>query len=170
MGFVALPFVFEYKLGYSETQTGLLMTPWPVMTALMAPIAGRLSDRYPAQYVAAIGLLVFSVGWTSVAFLSATPTTADIVWRLALCGLGFGIMQSPNNRMIIGSAPRERSGGASGLQSLGRLLGQSMGAIIVALIFAFGTGNDTAWVAWTAAGLSLAAAIASVLRRAPGSK
>jgi len=170
MGFVAMPFVFEYKLGYSETQTGLLMTPWPLMTAVIAPIAGRLSDRYPPERVAAIGLLVFSAAWVSVALMPERPQTYDIVWRLALCGLGFGMMQSPNNRAIIGSAPKERSGGASGLQSLGRLLGQSLGAIIVALIFASATRSDVGWVAWTAAALALVAAIASVLRKTPTAK
>ncbi|MBG1233273.1 MFS transporter [Aestuariivirga litoralis] len=170
MGFVALPFIFANKLGYSEAMTGLLMSPWPVVTASIAPIAGRLSDRYPPERVAAIGLLVFSCGWVSVALMSASPHPFDIVWRLALCGLGFGMMQSPNNRVIISSAPRERSGGASGLQALGRLLGQSFGAIIVALIFAFGAGNDVSFVAWTAAALSLLAAGASVMRRPPSAQ
>ena len=170
MGFVALPFVFQQKFGYSETATGLLMTPWPLVTASIAPIAGRLSDRFPPERVAAIGLLVFSAGWVCVALMGEQPSALNIVWRLALCGLGFGMMQSPNNRVIIGSAPRERSGGASGLQSLGRLLGQSFGAIFVALIFAFTSGNHASLVAWIAAGLSLLAAGASVLRKSPTSK
>jgi MFS transporter, DHA2 family, multidrug resistance protein len=77
------------------------------------------------------------------------------------------MMQSPNNRVIIGSAPASRSGGASGLQSLGRLLGQSLGAVIVAALFAFLPGQSTTWVAWCAAALALTAAIVSLVREPP---
>ena len=68
------------------------------------------------------------------------PRTLDIAWRLTLCGLGFGLFQSPNNKVIITSAPRERSGGASGMQSTARLTGQSFGAALVAVIFGLHQG------------------------------
>ncbi len=59
----------------------------------------------------------------------------DIIWRMILCGAGFGLFQSPNNHTIITSAPRHRSGGASGMLGTARLLGQSTGAALVALMF-----------------------------------
>ncbi len=96
----------------------------------------------------------------------ATPASASLVWRLAVCGLGFGFFQSPNNRLIIGSAPPERSGGASGLQSSGRLIGQSFGAALMAVAFGRSPEHATSIALWTAAGLSLAGACASGLRRA----
>lgn len=167
MGFVAMPFYLENTLGYSAKVTGLLLTPWPVVTALIAPVAGKLSDRFPPHYIASLGLFAFALGWVSVALLPETPHEADLIWRFALCGFGFGLMQSPNNRVIIGSAPPHRSGGASGLQSLGRLLGQSLGAVIVAMIFAFLPGQNNAWVAWCAAALALAASIVSLVREPP---
>ncbi len=167
MGFVAIPFYLEDTLGYSAHHTGFLLTPWPLATALAAPIAGRLSDRFPPHYIAAAGLLIFSIGWVSIALLPASPHEADLIWRFGLCGIGFGMMQSPNNRVIIGSAPPDRSGGASGLQSLGRLLGQCLGAVIVAAVFQFVAASDTAWVAWTAAALAIAAALLSLLRDPP---
>ena len=170
MGFVAMPFYLENTLGYSAHHTGFLLTPWPMATALIAPVAGRLSDRFPPHYIASLGLLVFSLGLASLALLAATPGEFDLIWRFCLCGLGFGMMQSPNNRVIIGSAPPERSGGASGLQSLGRLLGQSLGAIIVATIFQFMPAAQTEWVAWTAALLALTAAAVSLTRKPAISK
>ena len=76
-----------------------------------------------------------AVGLAAMAFLPAAPTEWDIVWRMTLCGIGFGFFNTPNNRAIIMSAPPARSGGASGMQATARLLGQTMGAALVALLF-----------------------------------
>jgi DHA2 family multidrug resistance protein-like MFS transporter len=166
LAYVALPFYFEDVLHRSETATGLLMTPWPLGTALIAPIAGRLADRYSAAgLLASLGLLVMAAGVALVAIEPADPSAADVAWRLAVCGLGFGLFQSPNNKVIISSAPRERSGGASGLQSTGRLLGQSVGTALMAVVFGLVTTHQTAVALWIAVGLSLAGAVASGLRR-----
>jgi MFS transporter, DHA2 family, multidrug resistance protein len=170
MAYVALPFYFEHTLGRSEVATGFLMTPWPLTTALIAPIAGRLSDRFAPERLCNVGLAILAMGLASIAMIGSAPSGFDLGWRLALCGLGFGFFQSPNNRIIIGSAPRERSGGASGLQSMGRLLGQSIGAAFVAIVFGLVHGNQTAWIAWCAAGLALMAACANGLRRAAVAK
>jgi DHA2 family multidrug resistance protein-like MFS transporter len=160
-----LPFYFEQTLKLSETQTGLLMTPWPLVTALIAPVAGRLSDRIQPGRISSIGLVVFACGLALLCQLGDTATRFDIVWRLAICGLGFGLFQSPNNRVIIGSAPRHRSGGASGLQSMGRLLGQSSGAVLVAVVFGLVHGRHLTLIAGMAASLALIAACVSSVRR-----
>ena len=164
LGMLALPFFFEQSLGRSESETGLLMTPWPLVTALVAPIAGHLSDRFAPERMSSAGLLIFGAGLASLACLGGAPDTWDICWRVALCGLGFGIFQSPNNRVIIGSAPRERSGGASGLQSMGRTLGQSIGAVAVALIFNLSRSSPTTWMCGLGACLALLASVASGFR------
>jgi DHA2 family multidrug resistance protein-like MFS transporter len=141
IAFVSLPFYFQDVIGVSAVATGLLMTPWPAMTAVLAPIAGRLSDRYPAGILGGIGLAVLSAGFVSLALLPAHPTTFDILWRVAVCGAGFGLFQSPNNRAIVSSAPRARSGGAGAIQGTARLLGQSVGAAAVALVFGLAQGS-----------------------------
>src|SRR5271167_237478 len=166
--FVTLPFYFQDVLGRSQVATGLLMTPWPATVAVIAPIAGRLADRYPAGILGGIGLGTLSLGYLLLALLPAHPGTADILWRMTLCGLGFGFFQSPNNRAIVASAPRERSGGAGAIQSTARLLGQTIGAALVALIFGFtrpaaGTGPTVAIL--LAAGFAAMAAVASVFRQ-----
>jgi MFS transporter, DHA2 family, multidrug resistance protein len=166
LALVALPFYFEDTLRRSETATGLLMTPWPLATALMAPIAGRLADRFVPGLLGSAGLLVMAAGLALVSLEGGDPGVASLVGRLALCGLGFGFFQSPNNRLIIGSAPPERSGGAAGLQSSGRLIGQSFGAALMAVAFGRSPEHAISIALWTAAGLSLAGACASGLRRA----
>jgi MFS transporter, DHA2 family, multidrug resistance protein len=135
LAYVALPFFFEDVLGHSQVATGLLLTPWPLTVAVIAPIAGRLSDRYPAGLLGGIGLAFLTLGLVLAVMLPAHPSTADIVWRMTICGLGFGLFNSPNNRAMITSAPRHRSGGASGMLATARLFGQTTGAALVALVF-----------------------------------
>jgi len=166
LALVALPFFFEDVLGRSPTATGLLMTPWPVATALIAPVAGRLADRLRPGPLGSAGLIVMGAGLGLVASELGQLDGAPLLWRLGVCGLGFGFFQSPNNRIIIGSAPPERSGGAAGLQSSGRLIGQSVGTALMAVIFGRAPEHATAIALWTGAGLTLVGACASGLRRA----
>jgi DHA2 family multidrug resistance protein-like MFS transporter len=166
LALVALPFHFQDTLGRSETATGLLMTPWPVATALIAPISGRLADRFAPGLLGAAGLLAMGAGLTLVALTVGDPGGTSLVWRLAICGLGFGFFQSPNNRLIVGSAPPDRSGGAAGLQSAGRLIGQSFGTALMAVIFGRAPERATELALWSAAGMTLVGACASALRRA----
>jgi DHA2 family multidrug resistance protein-like MFS transporter len=165
MAYVALPFYFHDVLQRSSSEIGLLLTPWPIAIAVIAPIAGRLSDRIAPGRLGGIGLVGLSLGLALLASLPATPGTLAVALPLTLCGLGFGLFQSPNNRVIITSAPRERSGGASGMQATARLLGQSLGAAAVAVIFGRLHTSGTVAVLWLAAGLSLTGAVTSVLRR-----
>jgi DHA2 family multidrug resistance protein-like MFS transporter len=133
LAFVALPFYFETVLKRSPIETGFLMTPWAVLVGLMAPIAGRLSDRYSPGLLGGIGLAVLAAGMVSLFFLPPHSTAFDISWRMAICGIGFGFFQAPNLKAIMGSAPPHRSGGASGIIAISRLTGQAIGAALVAL-------------------------------------
>ncbi|HUD50044.1 MFS transporter, partial [Parvibaculum sp.] len=164
LAFVALPFYLQNQLGRNEVETGLLLTPWPIVLMIVGPLSGRLADRYPAGLLGAIGMALFAGGLFALALLPPDPGSFDIVWRMMLCGAGFGLFQSPNNRTLIGSAPIERTGGASGMLGTARLLGQTVGAALVALIFNLHAGQGTRIVLFTAAGFALAAMVMSSLR------
>jgi DHA2 family multidrug resistance protein-like MFS transporter len=123
LGFVSLPFYFEDILQRSQVETGFFMTPWPLLVAIMAPLGGRLSDRYPVGILGGIGLAILGVGMVLLATLPATPSVADIVWRMVICGIGFGFFQTPNLRALMASAPPHRSGSASGIVATARLTG-----------------------------------------------
>jgi len=134
MAFVALPFFLQGALGLTAVQTGLLMTPWPLATMIAAPLAGHLSDRYSAGVLGAIGLSLFACGLMALSFLNADSTQFDIIWRMALCGAGFGFFQSPNNRAMLSEAPKDRAGAAGGTLGMARVVGQSLGAVVVAFL------------------------------------
>ena len=164
LAFVSLPFYIQDTIGRSAVQTGLLLTPWPLTLAVVAPIAGRLSERYPAGLLGGIGLLALAGGLLLLAGLPAHPGDLALVWRLALCGAGFGLFQAPNNRTLLQSAPRSRAGGASGMLATARLLGQTSGAALVAMIFALSPGAGTRISVEVAAAFALVAALVSILR------
>jgi MFS transporter, DHA2 family, multidrug resistance protein len=171
LAFVSLPFFLEEVLGRSAVETGLLMTPWPVAVGFAAPIAGRLVDRnYPAGTLGGIGLAILSLGLVLVASQETLAAVSRIAWWMVICGVGFGFFQSPNNRTILASAPPERAGSASGVLATARLVGQTLGAALVGLIFALtsaspgGIGHGATLSLLVGAGFAAAGAVASSLR------
>jgi MFS transporter, DHA2 family, multidrug resistance protein len=160
MAQVSLPFLFEHDLGMDQVMTGLLMTPWPLTVAVIAPFAGRMADKYPAGLLGGCGMTVMALGLAAMAMLPPSPSFWDIAWRMTVCGIGFGFFNTPNNRAIITSAPPVRTGGASGMQATARLLGQTMGAAIVALVFgAVSVGGTTVTLVVAAIAAGVAAAV-----------
>jgi DHA2 family multidrug resistance protein-like MFS transporter len=170
LAFVSLPFYFEDILGRTQVETGFFMTPWPLVVAVMAPIAGRLSDRYHAGILGSLGLALLGVGMALLAMLPANPHVADIVWRMALCGCGFGFFQAPNMKAIMSSAPPGRSGGASGIVATARLIGQTSGAALAALCFGL-VGREGATTALVlGAAFAALGGVMSMLRLAVATK
>jgi DHA2 family multidrug resistance protein-like MFS transporter len=164
LAFVSLPFYFESVLGRSQVETGYLMTPWPVVVALMGPVAGRLSDRYSAGILGGIGLAVLCLGMLLMALLPIHPSALDITWRMAVCGAGFGFFQAPNMRALMSSAPAARTGSASGIVATSRLLGQTTGAALVALCFTIAGNHGSTLALAVGAAFGGAASLASFSR------
>jgi len=164
LGMVALPFFLQHDCGYGETTTGLLLTAWPAVIMIAAPAAGMLIGRIHAGLLGGSGLAVMAVGLLSLGLLPGTPSSAGIVWRMALCGAGFALFQSPNNSVLIASAPPERSGSASGMLATARLVGQTSGAALMALLFHFAPTHSTRTALVTAAGCAVAGAVVSFSR------
>lgn len=170
LAFVSLPFMLQTVLGHSQVETGFLMTPWPAVVAVMALVAGRLADRVSLALLCGIGLLLLSLGMAAMATLGNGATSFEIGWRMALCGAGFGFFQSPNLKAIMTSAPLARSGGASGIVATSRLMGQTLGAALVALCFHASLGSGPQYALWLGCAFALAGAVASGLRLLPYGK
>jgi MFS transporter, DHA2 family, multidrug resistance protein len=164
--YVALPFYIQHGLGRDAFTTGLLMTPWPLTVALAAPLSGRLSDRVPTAWLCAIGGGVLAAGLVLAALWPLHDTPLPLIAFTILGGLGFGFFQTPNNRTMLLSAPRERSGAAGGMQSSARVAGQTLGAVIVALLLTLTPADLAPRIALgIAAVLALAGGLVSTLRR-----
>lgn len=159
---LALPFLLISEMGRSAAATGLLMTPWPLVIVVVAPLSGKLSDRFNPELVGAAGLALFSVGLVTLALLPASPSDLDIIWRVTLCGIGFGLFQTPNNRLMLVSGPPERSGAAGGLMTMSRMLGMTAGAAIATVMLdLYGTrgAGTSLGIAAAAAGIGLLVAL-----------
>jgi EmrB/QacA subfamily drug resistance transporter len=122
-----LPFLLEQGAGYEPIEAGLLLTPVPIMTAVVAPFSGTLSDRIGSRVPASIGLATLALGLFSLAQLPSGFTPLDLEWRLALVGIGQGLFMSPNSSAVLGSVPRNRIGTASGTLAEMRIDGQALG-------------------------------------------
>ena len=167
LAYLSLPFLLLETYGRTPLRAGLLITAWPLAIAFVAPIAGRLIGRYPDGLLGAIGMAVFTCGLWLLAAMPALPSDMDIVWRMAICGAGFALFQSPNNHTIVTSAPIDRSGAASGMLGSARLTGQITGAVLLSGLFGIwppsdGTGERIALV--VAGVMALLAAVASSRR------
>jgi DHA2 family multidrug resistance protein-like MFS transporter len=163
LAFVSLPFYLQGLLHRTQVDTGLLMTPWPLAAGVAAALAGRLADRFPPPILSSAGLALLAAGLLCLALLPGDATSFAVVWRMAMCGLGFGFFQSPNNRAMLSSAPMGRSGAASGMLATARLTGQTFGATLAAISFRFASHAAPVALA-TAAMFAIAAAAASLAR------
>ena len=131
-----LPFYFEQLRGFSTIQTGLMLTPLPLMLAIFAPLSGSLAERVGSRWLSPVGLALACFGLFLLSQLNAHSAPWDIIWRLAVTGIGQGLFMSPNTRTMMGAAPRTAQGEASGLLATGRVLGQSMSVALGGTVFA----------------------------------
>ncbi|MNV56413.1 Major Facilitator Superfamily protein [compost metagenome] len=167
LAFLALPFLLLETYGRSALQAGLLLTAWPLAIVTVAPVSGWLIGRYSDGLLGGLGMAVFAAGLWLLALLPAQPSDLDVIWRLALCGAGFALFQSPNNHTIVRSTPVQRSGAGSAMLGTARLTGQTLGAIILATLFAVWPdhGGTAEMVALAGAGIfALVAGVCSSLR------
>jgi DHA2 family multidrug resistance protein-like MFS transporter len=163
LAFVSLPFYFQGVLHRSQVDTGLLMTPWPLAAGFAASFAGQLADKYSAPILSGAGLGVLALGLVALGLMPSEMTAFEIAGLMAICGLGFGFFQSPNNRTMLSSAPMHRSGAAGGMLATARLTGQTIGATIVAIAFHFAKNAETVALV-VAAAFAFAGALASLSR------
>jgi DHA2 family multidrug resistance protein-like MFS transporter len=158
IAFVALPFLFQGDYGRSPLYAALLFSPWPAAIIIAAPLSGRLADRYPAAVLSTAGLAFLTAGLALFTTLGEDPRVIDILWRVFICGAGFGFFQAPNNREMLGSVERRRAGAAAGVMALARTFGQTVGLALVSVTLAavVGTAAVSAalWVAAATAGLA----------------
>lgn len=131
-----MPFFLEGVKGFDPTKTGLILAVVPLATGVIAPWAGSLSDRFGSRPLTLLGLAILLIGYIAISTLDQNVSVLGYILRFLPVGFGLGVFQSPNNSAIMGSAPRERLGVASGLLAITRTLGQTTGIAVMGALWA----------------------------------
>lgn len=134
-----LPFYLQHILNYSPSRVGLVMTAFPIMMAVVAPLSGNASDKYGPLVLTTGGLSIIAAGLFYYSTLTPTAGFYRVIIGPLLIGLGSGMFQSPNNSSVMSSVPRQKLGLAGGINSLVRNVGMITGiALSVSLFEAWG--------------------------------
>ncbi|MBQ6345039.1 MAG: MFS transporter [Methanobrevibacter sp.] len=136
-----LNYHFQYVRGWNAQMSGLILIITPIIMAVMAPNAGKLSDRIHPQKLAAIGMSIATVTLVILMFLDANTPLYIIVIAMVLQGIGMGLFTSPNTNAIMSSVPPKETPNASAAQSAMRTIGQTMSLGLLTLIFAWVMGS-----------------------------
>ncbi|MDR6820155.1 DHA2 family multidrug resistance protein-like MFS transporter [Neorhizobium sp. 2083] len=165
LSYIALPFYLQRTLHMTPVVAGLYMMAWPVATAFIAPVSGRLANRVKTAWLCAFGGALLALGLLVAGLAPVDPRGLAFLVGTAISGLGFGLFQTPNNRILLLSAPKERNGAAGAMQGTARLLGQTLGGISASVLFAtlpLSTALELAVL--IAAGCAAAAGLVSLSR------
>jgi DHA2 family multidrug resistance protein-like MFS transporter len=157
-GQLALPFYLQLELARGALATGTIVACWPLAVALTSPWANRLSDFLGCSFLCACGALILAVGLAAASLIPVHAGIAPLALCAAICGIGFGLFQVPNNRNLFLGAPPDRSAAAGGMQGTARLTGQILGAILLTMLFASYPGTAVPRLALAVAATSALAA------------
>jgi MFS family permease len=141
-----LPFYLLNVLQHSSSTSGLMMGVIPVIMAITAPVAGKLSDRNGTEKLPVVGLCIFFFGILALSTVDENTSIGGYILRTIPIGLGLGIFQSPNNSAIMGLAPKNRLGVASGILALTRTLGQTSGIALTSALWVGKIVNNLGWL------------------------
>jgi EmrB/QacA subfamily drug resistance transporter len=133
-----MPFYLQNILHYSATQMGWIIIANSVVIVLIAPIAGWLSDRMGSRLLCTVGSSVIVLGQFFIASLGLGPSVIQLIFPLALTGLGWAIFNSPNQSALLGSVPHDKLGTASGMNTTTARTGGAMGVALSATLFTYG--------------------------------
>ena len=145
---IMLPFYLEEGKGYAPSRAGLFLSVQPLLMALVASSAGRLSDRLGPRWLCVTGMTIMAAGVALLSLSGAETAPWQVVIGLALAGLGTGIFISPNSSALMGAAPGSRQGVAAAVLAVSRNIGMLIGtglATTVYLLSGGATGHS-----WTA--------------------
>lgn len=136
-----LNYHLQYIKGFDSQTAGMILLVAPICQVILAPIAGKLSDKYVPQILAAIGMGLGTVSLVLFSFLDNGTSLEFLIVAMIIYGVGFGLFSPPNTNVIMGSVPPKDTSIASAAVSTMRTVGQAMSMGILTLVFAFVMGN-----------------------------
>lgn len=129
------PFFLQDIMRLSPSAAGFVLVFNPIALGISAPIAGALSDRIGSRKLTTIGLFILILGYWIMSGATPQSSMFEFALRTLPVGIGMGVFQSPNNSAVMGSAPRERLGVVSGMLTISRTLGQTVGISIMSTVW-----------------------------------
>ncbi len=136
-----LNYHLQYIKGFDSQTAGMILLVAPLCQVVLAPIAGRLSDRFVPQILAAIGMALGTVSLFLFSSLNGGTSMEFLIVAMFIYGIGFGLFSPPNTNVIMGSVPQKDTSVASAAVATMRTVGQAMSMGILTLVFAFVMGN-----------------------------
>ncbi|MBQ6512847.1 MFS transporter [Methanobrevibacter sp.] len=136
-----LNYHFQYVRGWDAQMSGLILIITPIIMAIMAPNAGKLSDRIHPQKLAALGMGIATIALLILTFLTGDTPLYMVVVAMILQGIGMGLFSSPNMNAIMSSVPPKDAPTASASQATMRTIGQTMSLGLLTLVFAWIMGS-----------------------------
>ncbi|HEX2954122.1 MAG TPA: MFS transporter [Bacillota bacterium] len=130
-----MPYYLQQLRGLTPEKAGLIYLAMPLVTMIIAPISGSLSDRMDSRYISASGMAFMALGMGLLSSLKANSPYSFLVAALAVVGFGIGLFQTPNNSAIMGAVPPTKRGIASGMQATMRNIGMVLGVAISGALF-----------------------------------
>lgn len=130
-----MPFYLQQLRGLPPSKAGLMLIPMPVVTMIIAPLSGTLSDRTDTRYISSLGMGITTVGLWLLSNLTIASGVPTIIAALIVTGLGVGMFQTPNNSAVMGTVPANRRGIASSLLATMRNIGMVLGVAISGAVF-----------------------------------
>ena len=136
-----LNYHLQYIKGFDSQTAGIILLVAPLCQVVLAPIAGRLSDRFVPQILAAIGMGLGTISLFLFSSLDSATSIEFLIMSMIIYGVGFGLFSPPNTNVIMGSVPPKDTSVASAAVATMRTVGQAMSMGILTLVFAFVMGD-----------------------------
>jgi EmrB/QacA subfamily drug resistance transporter len=133
--FFFLALYMQDILGYSPLEAGIRFLPSTLMIVGVAPVAGRLSDRFGPRWLIAGGLLIVSASLFSFSRIEVDSGYLDLLPGFMLLGIGVAMTMSPMTSAAMNAVPVQKAGIASGVLSMFRMVGGSLGIAVTGAIF-----------------------------------
>lgn len=133
--FILIPFYLERVKGFEPKTVGLFLIILPIMMFVVAPLAGRLSDKIGFRILTTAGMTISALGLVLLAFLQVDSTSLYVAFSLFVCGLGIGTFSTPNSSALMGSVTPNQRAVLSGILGTNRNVGMSLGVALSTALY-----------------------------------
>ncbi|HEY1853360.1 MAG TPA: MFS transporter [Solirubrobacterales bacterium] len=133
--FFFLALYMQDILGYSPLEAGVRFLPSTLMIVLVAPVAGRLADRFGPRWLIGGGLALVAASLFTFSGIAVHSSYLDLLPGFMLLGIGIAMTMSPMTSAAMNAVPVQKAGIASGVLSMFRMVGGSLGVAVTGAIF-----------------------------------